>query len=229
MARPFKVLIVSAIVLQAGFGSAQSQVNPRDYQQNGSFLSRRFLTDSKNAAALTNDFLARADKLYKTPLLFPNGGLLSSTGVLDHAPYAAKLFLDEVSAYETANRTTFTIMPYLNGYSPADHSHAANLRLDLNDPAVRANVVAECTRYVSNKVPGSYVAGAARSFDGVVIDVEPAGDPAFFLPSRHSLPILALLSIARVSGTRRSVLPLPNTLPARPSRTGDGTHPITIT
>jgi hypothetical protein len=180
MRQLFAVLSICAIILQAGLGSAQSQVNPRDYQQNASFLSRRFLTDSKNAAALTSDFLARADKLYKTPLLFPNGGLLSSMGVLDHAPYAAKLFLDQVSGYETANRRTFTVMPYLNAYSPEDHSHPANLRLDLTDPAVRANVVAECARYVSNKAPGSYVAGAARAFDGIVIDIEPAGDPAFF-------------------------------------------------
>jgi len=186
MTRAFAVLIISAAGLQAGLGSAQSHVNAGDYQQNASFLSRRFISDSRNAAALTNDFLSKADKLYKTPLLFPNGGLLSSMGVLDHAPYAAKLFLDQASAYQTANRTTFTIMPYLNGYSLEDHAHAAKLRLDLNDPAVRANVVAECAKYVSNKAPGSYVAGAARAFDGVVIDIEPAGDPAFF-PSLKTL------------------------------------------
>jgi hypothetical protein len=51
--------------------------------------------------------------------------------------------------------------------------------LDLENPAVRARIVTECQRYVSANVPGSYVAGSARAFDGVVLDLEPAGDPAF--------------------------------------------------
>jgi spore germination protein YaaH len=178
MSRFFQVLIICTIT--AGTGPAQSRVNPGDYQHNASFLSRRFLTDSKNAAALTDDFLSRADKSYKTPILFPNGGLLSSRGMLDHAPYASRMFLDRVSAYESANRARFTVMPYLNAYSPDDHSHAANLRLDLNNAAVRANIVAECGRYVSARVPGSYVTGTARTFDGIVMDIEPAGGAAFF-------------------------------------------------
>jgi hypothetical protein len=179
MRRLFEVLIIWVMTAQTGFGSRRSQVNGRVYQQNASFLSRRFLTDSKNAAALTDDFLAKANKIYKTTLLFPNGGLLSSMGVLDHGPGAARIFLDRVSAYEAANRVTFTLMPYLNGYSPDDHAHAANLRLDLNNPAVRANIVAECGRYVSNKTPASYVTGLGRAFDGIVLDIEPAGDPLF--------------------------------------------------
>jgi hypothetical protein len=163
-----------------GLASAPSQISPGDYQQNASFLSRRFLTDLKNAAALTDDLLHQADKLYKLPWLFPNGGLLLSTGALDHPPFAVQIFLDQVNAYENANRVMFTLMPYLNGYSLQDTAHAANLRLDLDNPAVRAQIVAECGKYVSANVPGSYVKGSMREFDGVVLDIEPAGDPAFF-------------------------------------------------
>jgi hypothetical protein len=180
MRRLFEILSICAISIPAASGPAQPQVKAGGYQANASFLSRRFLTDSKNAAALTDDFLARAHKSFKTPLLFPNGGLLSSKGMLDHAPYAARIFLDRVGAYERAKNTSFTVMPYLNGYSPDDHSHAADLTLDLNDPSVRANIVAECKRYVSSRVPGSYVAGAARAFDGIVMDIEPAGGPLFY-------------------------------------------------
>jgi hypothetical protein len=126
-----------------------------EYRQNASFLSRRFLTDSKNAAALTDDFVYKADNLYKVSMLFPNGGLLDSTGVLDHAPFAAKVFLDRLSSYEHANGVAFTLMPYLNGYSLQDTAHAANLRLDLENRAVRARIVTECGRYVSAFVPGS--------------------------------------------------------------------------
>jgi hypothetical protein len=148
---------------------------------------------------LTDDFLSRADKSFKTPLLLPNGGLLSSTGVLDHAPFAARIFLDHVAAYERANHASFTVLPYLNGYSPDDHAHAANLRLDLNDPSVRANIVAECERYVSPGVPGSYVSGAGRAFDGIVMDIEPAGGPLFFASLK------ALMADIRASFDRRGL------------------------
>ncbi len=172
------LLLILAMTVWNGMTSAQSQVRPGDYQENASYLSRRFLTDLKNAAALTDDFLYKTDRLYKTPLLFPNGGLLDSTGVLDHAPFAVRIFLDHVSAYEAANGVTFTLMPYLNGYSLEDTAHAANLRLNLDNPAVRAHIVAESGRYVSAKVPGSYVKGSSRAFDGIVLDIEPAGSPA---------------------------------------------------
>jgi hypothetical protein len=128
---------------------------------------------------LTTDFVDKADKLYKVRALFPNGGLLDSAGRLDHASSAAKIFLDNVSSYEHVNRMSFTLMPTLNGYSPQDTVHPANLRLDLENPAVRARIVTECERYVSANVPGSYVAGSARAFDGIILDLEPAGNPAF--------------------------------------------------
>jgi spore germination protein YaaH len=171
--------VLWAIALTSTLASAQSQMEPSKYEQNASFLSRRFLTDSKNAAILTNDFIYKADQSYKVRVLFPNGGLLDATGVLDHAPSAVKIFLNHVEAYERANRASFTLMPYLNGYSPQDTAHAANLRLNLENRAVRAHIVAECERYVSANVPGSYVGGSARVFDGIVLDLEPAGDPAF--------------------------------------------------
>lgn len=179
MRRSIYLFVVSLIAVWSGFTSGQAQLKPGNSQQNASFLSRRFLTDTKNAAALTDDFLPKADHLYKVQLLFPNGGLLDSTGTLDHAPFAAKVFLDHVSAHEKTTGVAFKLMPYLNGYSLQDTAHAANLRLDLNDPVVRSHIVVECGRYVSASVPGSYVTGP-RVFDGIVLDIEPAGDPAFF-------------------------------------------------
>jgi hypothetical protein len=178
--RPTNVLpFVFAITLMSDFALAQSRVVPGEYQQNASFLSRRFLTDSQNAAVLTADFVYKADKLFKVRTLFPNGGLLDSTGRLDHAPFAVKAFLDNVSSYEHVNGMSFTLMPYLSGYSPQDTTHAANLRLNVENRAVRAHIVTECGRYVSADVPGSYVAGSTRAFDGIVLDLEPSGDPAF--------------------------------------------------
>jgi hypothetical protein len=179
MRRTSLLPLVFAVALMSDFALAQSLTRPSQYPVNASFLSRRFLTDTNNAAVLTADFVRRADKLFKVRALFPNGGLLGATGALDHAPFAVKAFLDTVSSYEHVTGMSFTLMPYLNGYSPQDTSHAANLRLDLENPVVRANIVAECGRYVSANVSGSYVVGSARVFDGIILDLEPSGDPAF--------------------------------------------------
>ena len=187
MKPPISLLLLSAITAWSNIAAAQSHIKPGGFQKNASFLRRRFLTDSKNAAALTDELLPKADKSYKVSLLFPNGGLLDSAGVLDHEPFAVKIFLDEVNAYETANHVTFTLMPYLNAYSPQDTAHATNLRLDLHNQTVRAHIVAECGKYVSASVPGSYVKGSKRAFDGIVFDIEPAGDPAFFASFKNLL------------------------------------------
>lgn len=147
---------------------------------NGVFLSRRFLSDSSAAPDLVDDFLVKSSRLYNTQTWFPNGGLLTPAGNLDHPPGAAVVFLEHVSAYEKAHKVSFVLMPYLNGYSLQNTAHPANLRLDLSDASVRKNIVAECGKYVSSETPGSYVKGAPRVFDGIVIDIEPAGDATFF-------------------------------------------------
>jgi hypothetical protein len=177
--RPILCLPLVFAITLSDIAFAQSPTEPGKYQQNASFLSRRFLNDAKNAAALTDDFVNKADSLYKVRLLFPNGGLLDSTGALDHAPFAVKVFLDRVSSYEHAKRVSFTIMPYINGYSAQDTAHAANLRLDFQNGGVRAHIVTECIRYASAAVASSYVGGSTRTFDGIVLDLEPAGDPTF--------------------------------------------------
>jgi len=171
--------ILFAVAITVGARLSQSQVKAVDHKSNASFLSRRFLTDSKHAAGLADDFLARTDKVYKTPFLFPNGGLLSSRGLLDHAPGAASIFLDRVAAFENTHHVSFTLIPYLNGYSLQDTAHQANARLDLGKPEVRRNIVLECRRYVSAQVAGSYVKGSRRVFDGIMLDIEPGGNPAF--------------------------------------------------
>src|SRR5258708_12586732 len=79
--------------------SAESQTAPAAYQHNASFLSRRFFTDPTNAPALIDDFLVRTDKFYKTPILFPNGGLLTPARTLHHSPPPPKIFLHHVTAY----------------------------------------------------------------------------------------------------------------------------------
>jgi hypothetical protein len=172
-------LVIGLLIGRGASTFGQPRIETGNYQQNASFLSRRFLTDAKNVGAMTDDFVRKAYELYKVRLLFPNGGLLNSDGTLDHAPFSANIFLEHVNAYEHAKGTMFTLMPYLNAYSFQDAAHAANLRVNLEDRAVRAHIVAECAKYVSTSVPGSHVRGSKRVFDGIVLDIEPGGDPAF--------------------------------------------------
>lgn len=103
------LLIVAAISLWSSSASGQPEEEPRNHRQNASFLSRRFLTDTKDAAALTDDFARKAHALYNVRLLIPNGGLLNSTGTLDHDPFAVKIFLDHVDAYEDAKGVRFAL------------------------------------------------------------------------------------------------------------------------
>jgi hypothetical protein len=192
-----RLLVVASITVWNASAFGQSRVETGNYQQNASFLSRRFLTDSKNVAAMTDDFVRRAYEVYKVRLLFPNAGLLNSDGTLDHAPFSANIFLEHVNAYERAKGTTFTLMPYLNAYSFQDAAHAANLRVNLEDRAVRARIVGECGKYVSATVAGSYVKESKRVFDGVVLDIEPGGNPAF-LASLKTLLTEIRASFARM-------------------------------
>ena len=60
---------------------------------------------------------------------------------------------------------------YLNGNLD---STAANF-IDVSQTTVQANLAIESTKFTSTGVSGSYIAGASRSFDGILIDFEPSG------------------------------------------------------
>ena len=145
-------------------------------RRNGAFLSRRFLSDAVRGRALIDEFLPRAAGDLKTLLLVPNGGLLKSDGTLDHPSAGAIGFLERAAAFEKSSSARLTLMPYINGYSPQNTGRPADARVDPGNPQVRAGIVAECLRYLSASVPGSYVRGSHRVFDGIVLDIEPAGD-----------------------------------------------------
>jgi hypothetical protein len=127
-------LVIGLLTVSGASAFGQSRIETGNYQQNASFLSRRFLTDAKNVGAMTDDLVRKAYESYKVRLLFPNGGLLNSDGTLDHAPASANIFLEHGNAYEHTKGTT--LMPYLNAYSFQDAAHAANLRVNLEDRAV---------------------------------------------------------------------------------------------
>lgn len=162
---------------------------PGDYKTNAVFLSGHFLFDSApfSASARSTDDWAAKSAIYKCPMWFPQAGTIdpANHGVLLHPPTSAQNFLKHVAAYESAHRVSFRLMAVLNGDAQS---------LDWSDSALESNIVADCGKYLSATVPGSYVTGSPRAFDGCVIDIEPSGTPA--VHSRLKTLVVALRASA---------------------------------
>ncbi|MBV8451447.1 MAG: hypothetical protein JOZ29_04145, partial [Deltaproteobacteria bacterium] len=65
----------------------------------------------------------------------------------------------------------FKVLAWINGSLTATDADY----IDVGNAATRQAIVDECDKLVSASVAGSYVAGAARTFDGIQIDFEPSG------------------------------------------------------
>jgi len=142
---------------------------PAAYQTNATFLSGHFLFDVAPftaSARITDDWAARAVPTYQVPIWLPQAGTMDpgNAGLLENPPTSAVTFLNH-------SPTSVTLLAVLNGDAT---------KVDLGDPTVQANIVADCGRFLSTTVPGSYVTGASRTFDGCALDIEPAGDPTVY-------------------------------------------------
>ena len=100
---------------------------------------------------------SRMRKDFAVSYWFLNCGLLSSTGQIGDPPARLATFLDTLRNWEQENGYRFTVLAMINGHTT---------KLDLGDPTVCSNIVAEAKRFVM--MPG-------RAFDGVQLDLEPAG------------------------------------------------------
>jgi hypothetical protein len=167
---------------------------PAAFETNASFLTGHFLFDAgpqTASARITDDWAARSISSYRAPIWLPQAGTIdpNNAGLLVKGPTSAVTFLNHVAAYETAHGQSFTLLAVLNGDAT---------KLDLGDPTVQANIVADCGQFLSATVPGSYVAGAARTFDGCALDIEPAGDPVVY--ANLKAIVIALRASAPFSG-----------------------------
>lgn len=147
--------------------SAQTST-PASYN-NAVWLTRAYVT-TPGQIALVPD-MAKRFKDLQVRYLFVNTAFLNSKGETDVKSQQLIAFLNALGQWETTNKYKFTVLLWLNG-----NLEKGNARyLDVSDPIVRQTVVAESMRYMDPKVAGSYVAGAKRGSDGVMMDIEPAG------------------------------------------------------
>jgi hypothetical protein len=139
------------------------------YTQNATFLSHSYVKYQSSVDEVP-ELAARMQNFYMVNYWFTNVGKVDTSGAIVQAQTElakAAAFLNAVGDYESANSASFSVLAWLNN---GDSS-----TLDLTDATVRSTIAAECAKLVSTTVDGSYIAGASRSFDGILIDIEPAG------------------------------------------------------
>ncbi len=105
---------------------------------------------------------------YCVPYWFLNVGTLDNTGRLTGSTPTATVtnFLNTLKTWENQQGYQFKVLAWLNADSSV---------VDVTSPSVRSNIVDECKKLVSTSWLNSYVAGASRTFDGMQLDLEPAG------------------------------------------------------
>lgn len=148
--------------------------------QNGAFLSHAYVTTQSYVNA-TQTMLGKM-KAYEVKNLYVNIGQLGTAGTITDSYSLAASYLAQVAAYEQSSGYTFRVFAWMNG------SFEGTTALDL-DPTtgatVRANITAECERFLSSTISGSHLPGATRTFDGCEFDLEPSGPYASSTDDTH--------------------------------------------
>lgn len=149
--------------LLAGTGEPSSVASR--YTNNGTWLDYAYLS---RAACWTNvpQVAAEMKNDYQVSYWFLNVGSMDASGKLVGGVSNVVNFLNTLRGWEDQNHYHFTVFAWLNANWP---------KVDVTNPAVRANMVEECAKLVSRKEPDSYIGGAKRAFDGVQLDFEPCG------------------------------------------------------
>jgi len=108
---------------------------------------------------------------------FVNVGKVNSSGqIIGGAAGLGKAvaFLNALNAWEASHGYQFKVLAWVNGTLTKTDPNF----IDVGNPANRQGIANECQKLISTTVPGSYVAGALRAFDGIQIDFEPSGQDA---------------------------------------------------
>lgn len=135
------------------------------YTNNGLWLQNAYVTTQSTIDNLpTVAFQMRNN--YRIPYLFVNVGQLNASGQLSNAPSKAVAFMNTLKTWENQNGYQFKVLAWVNGDTSI---------VDVNNGMTRTNIIGEAKKLISTNVVGSYVAGASRAFDGVQMDLEPAG------------------------------------------------------
>jgi len=145
------------------------------HQNNASYLGYTYVN---TPSYVTANIPAVANKLqfdYATNIIILNVGGLNSSGQINGgaANYTSLvLFLNTIASWEASNPGyKFQVFAWMSGDLASTDSNF----IDVTNATVTANIAAESAKFTSTTSSGSYVAGANRTFDGVLIDFEPAG------------------------------------------------------
>ncbi len=138
------------------------------YRNNAVWLTYNYAADLRFVSNVP-DLATRMTTSYGVTYLFSNIGHLNPQGQLANPPSHAPQFLNAVDNWERAGGARLTVVAWLNALTDS---------VNLSDPSVRATIRRECNKLLSPSATGSYVPGASRSFDGLILDFEPSGGDA---------------------------------------------------
>ncbi|KAK6538045.1 hypothetical protein TWF694_010937 [Orbilia ellipsospora] len=148
---------------------------------NGAWLSHAYATSDTPLKRLPDILSFMRDN--HVDYLFLNIGMVNENGTYPEGikkfPRVGK-FLNVVDAWEKSEGKRFKVFAWMGGeLRPEEANH-----VDLNKPTKRAAIVNEAKKLALTDAEGSYIAEATREFDGVQLDLEPAGDPSPFEPMK---------------------------------------------
>ncbi len=138
---------------------------PAKYTNNGVWFGNAFMTTPSYVTNLPQVAFQMRNN-YQIPNIFVNVGGLNSSGQITNPPPLAVTFMNTLKTWETQNGYTFKVFAWINGDTSV---------VDVNNETTQTNIIGEAEKFVSTTITNSYVAGATRAFDGVQIDLEPAG------------------------------------------------------
>jgi len=166
----FAVLAVSVLAsVTASHASGPVHTN------NGAFLGHAYVTTASYITANVPTLASNLQLDYATNKLFVNCGTINSSGQLTGGSATvpqAVAFLNAIASWESAHSGyKFKVFAYLSG----DLTSTDPTFIDVSNATVVSNIAAESAKFTSASVSGTYVPGATRTFDGVLIDFEPAG------------------------------------------------------
>ncbi|MBX5480839.1 MAG: hypothetical protein IRZ16_03160 [Myxococcaceae bacterium] len=145
-----------------------------NYTANGTWLSHAYVTTASFIDANTPTLLQKMSESYDVDTLYVNVGAITSSGRLQSGTYPQVVrFLDAVHAYEVAHGVTFKVFAALSGN--LDPAVPEYIEIGTGPGNDRAMIIDEAKRFCSTTISGSYLVGADRAFDGVMIDFEPSG------------------------------------------------------
>jgi len=169
MTRVTMLVSALALLLAATRGAdAEGGTIAGQYTQNAVFLGHSYVK-SQSYVDRVPDLASRMQNSYMVSYWFTNAGTVDGSGTIVQARTelaSVVAYLDAINDYELANGASFNVLAWLN---------ASSSTLDISNAAVRSTLVNECKKLVSTSTDGSYIDGAARSFDGIMIDIEPSG------------------------------------------------------